>query len=91
MKTYKLKSRPYAQAHVVETADTLTLISYQTDVLTIKKTAKYYGLYLTGLYSVTTAHHISAFLKDYCPRFSYQLVKELPFNTWVYFERKFPG
>ena len=69
----KLKYMPYAQAKVYQDNTMTALISYQTDVLYITD----HWLRCTGLYSMTTRRHISAFLKEYLPNVSFQTIKTL--------------
>lgn len=73
----KLAKMPYAQAKVRDYRDMghdmIILQSYATDVV-IMKDGK---LECTGLYSATTRKHISAFLSEYCPRYSYYDVKAI--------------
>ncbi len=73
----KLSKMPYAQAKVRDYRDIgcnmVILQSYATDVI-IMKDGK---LECTGLYSATTRKHISAFLSEYCPRYSYYDVKAI--------------
>ena len=61
----KLKTMPYAQAHIEIHDDTAYLFSYYTLVATIRheKGEKWIRCY--GLYSATTRKHISAFAKEY--------------------------
>ena len=53
---------PYAQATVIHNEWGITLRSYKTDVAHINNDG---WLYVTGLYSMTTRRHITAFLKEY--------------------------
>ena len=57
----KLKSMPYAQAHIERGFNHVTLVSYATPV------AKITGgvLVVYGLYSATTRKHISAFARQF--------------------------
>ena len=57
----KLSNMPYAQAHVVVSGDTITLVSYTTTVAAIKNN----WLEVYGLYSATTRRHIGAFMREY--------------------------
>lgn len=67
MTTYStLKMMPYAQAKIRRDANRVALISYTTTVCEIVGGV----LIIHGLYSMTTRHHISAFMRefgmDYC-------------------------
>ena len=68
---------PYAQAKVRDYSDigrdTRILQSYATDVIIVKNGL----LECTGLYSMTTRKHISAFLCEYYPNVSFQMVKAI--------------
>ena len=70
-----LRSMPYAQAKVRNYADIdrdlIVLQSYQTDVIIIEDG----WLICTGLYSMTTRKHISAFMREYGNGFTFQDVK----------------
>lgn len=81
MKIHNLTNKPYAQAKVIELDDgTIQLISYTTTVANI--TPEGY-VTLTGLYSMTTRKHISAFAKEWC-RTDYQTLKACYENGEVY-------
>ena len=72
-----LRKMPYAQAKVRDYADIgrdlRVLQSYATDVIIVKN-----GLMeCTGLYSMTTRKHISAFLWEYYPHITFQMVKTI--------------
>ena len=71
-----LRSMPYAQAKVRNYADIdkdlIVLQSYQTDVIIIENG----WLTCTGLYSMTTRKHISAFMREYGNGFTFQNVKD---------------
>ena len=72
-----LRKMPYAQAKVRDYADigrdVRILQSYRADVVIVDK-----GLMeCTGLYSMTTRKHISAFLWEYYPQISFQMVKDI--------------
>ena len=62
---------PYAQACVKFYDGKIVLQSYATDVCVIENDY----LETTGLYSMTTRKHISAFLKGYAPLISFQMAK----------------
>ena len=63
MKIKKLARMPYAQVHVeIDEAGNKHLFSYNTLVVTIDSDG---WLTCTGLYSQTTRHHISAFMREY--------------------------
>lgn len=72
-----LRKMPYAQAKVRDYADIgrdmRVLQSYRTDVVIVD-----IGMMeCTGLYSMTTRKHISAFLWEYYPNISFQMVKDI--------------
>ena len=68
----KLKKMPYANATIIENdSKNISLISYVTTVVEIKDG----WLQVNGLYSRTTRHHISNFMREF--GFSYQLAKQL--------------
>ena len=70
-----LRKMPYAQAKVRDYGDigrdTRVLQSYATDVIIVKNGQ----MECTGLYSMTTRKHISAFLWEYYPSISFNMVK----------------
>lgn len=71
-----LRKMPYAQACVRDYSDigkdTIVLQSYSTDVITVHD-----GWFsCSGLYSMTTRKHISAFMWEYYPQWGFQLAKE---------------
>ena len=74
--TKKLREMPYAQACVRNYADIgrdlIVLQSYNTDVIIIDHD----WLECTGLYSMTTRKHISAFMREYGNGFTFQDVKK---------------
>lgn len=62
--TSKLSKMPYAQAHIRHYDDgALVLVSYSTPVVTIDNEG---WLSCSGLYSMTTRKHISAFANEFC-------------------------
>ena len=71
----RLKSMPYAQAVVRNYGDIdkdlIVLQSYETDVIIVRDG----WLHCTGLYSMTTRKHISAFMREYGNGFTFQDVK----------------
>ena len=71
-----LRSMPYAQAKVRNYGDIdidrIILQSYRTDVIIID----HGWLTCTGLYSMTTRKHISAFMREYGNGFTFQDVKK---------------
>ena len=72
----KLKYMPYAQAHIETHADgAIELWSYETMVLRYNHYDN--TLYCSGLYSMTTRKHISAFLKEYLPHIPYTFVRDM--------------
>lgn len=71
----KLSAMPYAQAHIKILDDgSVHLFSYVTRVA-IYRPDKW--LMVTGLSSMTTRRHISAFLKEYVPSVDFQMAKYL--------------
>lgn len=64
---------PYAQAQTREYLGMRILQSYSTDVIIVKNGL----LQCTGLYSMTTRKHISAFLWEYYPCISFNMVKAI--------------
>ena len=72
-----LRYMPYAQAKVWDGSmkgyEQIILTSYSTDVIIV--TGNY--MRCTGLYSMTTRKHISAFLREYYPHISFYDVKEI--------------
>ena len=68
----KLKYMPYAQAQVKQYGDVIILQSYATDVIIIENGV----MQVTGLYSMTTRKHISAFMREYHPEYGFKLCKE---------------
>ena len=72
MTVKSLKYIPYGQACVREDDKEIVLQSYSTDVIIIRD-----GWFeCTGLYSMTTRKHISAFMREYFPEWGFQLAKE---------------
>ena len=72
----KLKYIPYGQAKVRDYRDIgedmIVLQSYSADVIIVHN-----GWFeCTGLYSMTTRKHISAFMREYFPQWGFQLAKE---------------
>lgn len=57
----KLKSMPYAQAHIERSFNRVTLVSYVTTVAEIVGGV----LVVYGLHSVTTRKHIGAFARQF--------------------------
>ena len=72
-----LRKMPYAQAKVRDYADIgrdlRVLQSYETDVIFVDDG----WMLCTGLYSMTTRKHISAFLWEYYPHITFQQVKAI--------------
>ena len=72
-----LRKMPYAQAKVRDYADIgsdmRVLQSYCTDVIIVKDGI----MECTGLYSMTIRKHISAFLWEYYPQITFQMVKAI--------------
>ena len=60
----KLKTMPYAQAHIEIIDDTQYLYSYYTLVATVRTENGEKWIRCYGLYSATTRKHISAFAKE---------------------------
>ena len=71
--TRTLKKMPYAQAQTREYLGMRILQSYATDVIIVKDG----WMECTGLYSMTTRKHISAFLWEYYPSISFNMVKAI--------------
>ena len=70
----KLAYMPYAKAGVTGSlTHGLVMYSYCTDVIHIDKDG---WLTCTGTYSQTTRRHISAFVREYAPHFSYYDAKD---------------
>jgi len=73
-----LKKMPYAQARVWESEGIgrkcRMLISYSTHVIEVDNGGM---MRCTGLYSMTTRKHISAFLWEYYPNISFNMVKAI--------------
>lgn len=61
----KLKTMPYAQAHIEIHDDTAYLFSYYTLVASVREQDGEKWIRCYGLYSKTTRKHISAFAKEY--------------------------
>lgn len=74
MTTTKLNSMPYAKAIVIKdnVNELFSLISYTTKVAYVDTLG---WLYVTGLYSMTTRKHLSAFAKEYCNT-TYETIKK---------------
>ena len=71
----KLSAMPYAQAHVEITPDgDIHLFSYETLVVSIDADG---WVYCSGLYSMTTRKHISAFAKEYCQPLDFHTIKKV--------------
>lgn len=72
-----LRKMPYAQAKTRDYSDIgkdmRVLQSYATDVIIVNNGF----LECTGLYSMTTRKHISAFLWEYYPQVSFNTVKAI--------------
>lgn len=72
-----LRKMPYAQAKVRDYADIgkdlRVLQSYVTDVIIVEDG----WLECTGLYSMTTRKHIIAFLREYYPEITFNMVKAI--------------
>lgn len=91
MEIRKLRKMPYAQAKVLITPEETMLISYSTAVIIIKDNV----MRVTGLYSMTTRKHISAFMSEYYPHLGFAVAKkcyeedacyDLDKNQFVYLE-----
>ena len=75
--TKTLAKMPYAQAQTRDYLGMRILQSYATDVIIVQN-----GLMrCTGLYSMTTRKHISAFLWEYYPSISFNMVKAIAGTT----------
>jgi hypothetical protein len=66
----KLKTMPYAQAHIEIHDDTYYLFSYVTLVATVRYEDGEKWIKCYGLYSSTTRKHISAFAKEHDLQFT---------------------
>lgn len=77
-----LKNMPYAQAKIMETENTITLISYETTVIAISKINGWIRCY--GTFSQTTRKHISAFCKEMDMGLDYRLMKKLADEGLMY-------
>lgn len=74
MKTVtKLNLMPYAQANIVETPESISLVSYTTEVVRIDKASGWVKCF--GTYSQTTRKHISAFCREMGYGLTYQTMK----------------
>lgn len=65
MQIKKLKSMPYAQAHIEIVDNVYHLFSYKTLVATVRYEDGEKWIRCYGLYSMTTRKHISAFAKEH--------------------------
>ena len=78
----RLRFMPYAQAVVKDYGDIdedlIVLQSYETDVIIIRDG----WMHCTGLYSMTTRKHISAFMREYGNGYTFRDVKECYENGW---------
>ena len=76
MECRKLKSIPYGQTQVRESWENGVFVrvlqSYNTDVIIVRGD----WFECTGLYSMTTRKHISAFMREYYPQWGFLLAKE---------------
>lgn len=71
----KLSAMPYAQAHIEITPNgEINLFSYETLVVSIDSDG---WVYCSGLYSMTTRKHISAFAKEYCKPLDFHTIKKV--------------
>lgn len=71
----KLTAMPYAQAHVeIMPNGEINLFSYETLVISIDPNG---WVSCSGLYSMTTRKHISAFVKEYAKPLDYQTIKKV--------------
>ena len=70
----RLRYIPHGNCYAVYTSDGLELWSYTTRVISYNNSTGI--LKCSGLYSMTTRKHISAFMKEYFPNYSYYSVKE---------------
>ena len=66
----KLKTMPYAQAHIEINDDIYYLFSYFTLVATVRYEDGDKWIKCYGLYSATTRKHISAFAKEHDVQFT---------------------
>ena len=74
----RLKYMPYAQAGIEDNypydVPEVILWSYQTRVV---KVVRGHWISCSGLYSMTTRKHISAFMREFFPELGFQLIKKL--------------
>lgn len=74
MITFKLALMPYANAHVIMDNDSIILVSYSTPVIICNRDG---WVKCTGLYSMTTRRHISAFVKEFLSKWTFQDIKKM--------------
>lgn len=73
-----LKYKPYSQAGVIINNDCVTLVSYESYILSYNEATKWLDFHPTEInYSRTTMSHVSAFLKEYLPTVSYLELKKM--------------
>lgn len=72
----RLANMPCAQAGILKRKDGLQLVSYETIVCEIIND----WLHVYGMFSRSTGKHISAFLKQFAPRFGYYDAKRCAEN-----------
>lgn len=71
---YKLRYIPHGQCYAQYTNRGIQLWSYTTMVIDYDNSTGI--LKCTGLYSMTTRRHISAFIREYFPHLSYYDIKK---------------
>ena len=78
----KFDDHKAASAWIYETENEISLISYSTRVITMKK-GKDIQVECTGTYSATTRKHIGWFVREFMPDLSYYDMKNIAFKGFV--------
>lgn len=78
----KFDDHKAASAYIYENENEISLISYTTRVVTIKK-GKKRMVECTGTYSATTRKHIGWFCKEYLPDLCYHDMKRIAGKGFV--------
>ena len=78
----KFDDHKAASAYIYENENEISLISYTTRVVTIKK-GKKRMVECTGTYSATTRKHIGWFVKEFLPDLTYYDIKAIAFKGFV--------
>ena len=78
----KFDDHKSAAAWIYETENEISLISYTTRVVTMKK-GKDRKVECTGTYSATTRKHIGWFVREFMPDLSYYSMKEIAGKGFV--------